>query len=152
MNKPPRRTSISADNLRAVQAPPTRIQEKEGGPSLEIDPEKLIRAWASSVEVLHEVVQVVQETQEDNFHTRQVSTKSRNIILAVLAITVGVNLGNAWFLQSMVSRAEEQVLLLLEKQAASMQAVQEASSETLREASRLRKGPCEAAQKAAQDP
>lgn len=69
-NKPPVRTFRSSDKLPAVrQPPPTQINEKTN--TMELDPRKVIKAWADSAEVLREVVEVCERNQATSEQARQ---------------------------------------------------------------------------------
>lgn len=74
-----KRTSISTDKMQAVGEPPTSID----GDKLTLDPQKVIRAWLASAEVLKEVAQVVRENQQDNETIRQAILRHRSWMFKV---------------------------------------------------------------------
>ena len=76
--------STSTDKLKALQEPPTKIVEEK----LQLDPIKVIKAWADSADVLRDVAQGVQENLLDNERTREavegcVRTMRRLTLVAV---------------------------------------------------------------------
>lgn len=92
------RTSISADNLPAVSAPPTKII----GDHVVLDPKLVIDAWLASAEVLKTVAAAAQEAQDDNEFTRQTLEQNRKAMLRMgvgISILQIVSVGIMWYLR-----------------------------------------------------
>lgn len=81
------RTQVSTDKLQAVQAPPTRIE----GDKMHLDPEKVIKAWLDSAEVLRDVANAVRENQEDNIAVRTAVEKGMRTAVVASAVAIALH-------------------------------------------------------------
>lgn len=82
------RTDVSTDNMKSVSEPPTKIINER----MELDPKKVISAWAQSSEVLRDVAQAIRENQQDNDHVRAVLLKQFRASVFISVATILIHL------------------------------------------------------------
>ena len=135
MSKPPRsRTSISTESLPAVQIPPTKIENDE----MRLDPQKVIKAWLSSAEVLRDVAAAVRENQEDNEVTRTAIEKTqRAMVLAGVIFTIFQAL-SVGAVVTVTMGAEEKISKFVRDQTAVNEEVRDEARKTRQEAENIR--------------
>ena len=129
------RTNISTQNMPAVTAPPTKIEDNE----MKLDPKQVIAAWLASAEVLREVAEAVRENQEDNEFIRESMRRNRQWLLITGVLITLLQVGSVGLVLRETTSAGEKVGTFLTDQGKTAKKISEEARETREEASELRK-------------
>jgi len=104
----------------AVEEPPTGISEND---RMFLDPDKVIKAWMRSADVLKDVAAAVRENQEDNDLTRTVSNKNRRWFLGMTLVNLAAVVGVVFSVQRAVSQVSSEAEQIREESQAMTKAM-----------------------------
>lgn len=129
------RTQISTDKMRAINQPPTRIENEE----MRLDPKLVIQSWSDSAEVMRDVAAAVRENQDDNENVRSVIVKNRKVLVCAGAVITLLQCVSVVMVLLTVTRMEGQMKVAMERQKEMAAQMQLEAERTRTEAALVRK-------------